>query len=328
MKINRWIFFSMLLGMISCQSHDHTFTVNCIGLDAHEGDTLYLWRYGADRMTSDRDYGKGPLDSAIIRNGQATFSGKEDTLHLYGIEHRHSMNFFYPERGELTLTNITPPEMPVPDKSTNPRSLNVRLWKLWHEDIFPREETRKFVFDNVGNAMGWMVFDRWAEIYPDELEKLYQNSNPQMRDSTSVLIGLKRMLDGTRSMMPGDDFIDFRQVDYAEKDSVLFSDIAGKGQPVCLLFWLQDGIDSVRAELDDLRNHYPDVRIVVATYRFQDPRFQAFVSELEDKYQATVLDDSRRFEKSARWKYRIYSSFNYEYLFDEQGKLIKMEPVL
>ena len=136
------------------------------------------------------------------------------------------------------------------------------------------------------------------------------------------------MLDGTRSMMPGDDFIDFRQVDYAEKDSVLFSDIAGKGQPVCLLFWLQDGIDSVRAELDDLRNHYPDVRIVVATYRFQDPRFQAFVSELEDKYQATVLDDSRRFEKSARWKYRIYSSFNYEYLFDEQGKLIKMEPVL
>ena len=171
-------------------------------------------------------------------------------------------------------------------------------------------------------------FDRWAEIYPDELEKLYQNSNPQMRDSTSVLIGLKRLLDGTRSMMSGDDFIDFRQVDYAEKDSVQFSDIAGKGQPVCLLFWLNDGIDGVRAELDDLRNQYPDVRIVVATYRFQDPKSRAFVGELEDKYQATVLDDSRRFEKSARWKYRIYGSFNYEYMFDGQGKLIKMKPVL
>ncbi|WP_243462562.1 hypothetical protein [Bacteroides stercorirosoris] len=218
--------------------------------------------------------------------------------------------------------------MPVPDKSTNPRSLNVRLWKLWHEELFPREETRKFVFENAGNAMGWMVFDRWAEIYPDELEKLYQNSNPQMRDSTSVLIGLKRLLDGTRSMMSGDDFIDFRQVDYAEKDSVQFSDIAGKGQPVCLLFWLNDGIDGVRAELDDLRNQYPDARIVVATYRFQDPKSRAFVGELEDKYQATVLDDSRRFEKSARWKYRIYGSFNYEYMFDGQGKLIKMKPVL
>ena len=149
-----------------------------------------------------------------------------------------------------------------------------------------------------------------------------------MRDSTSVLVGLKRMLDGTRSMMPGDDFIDFRQVDYAEKDSVLFGDIAGKGQPVCLLFWLHDGIDGVRTELDDLRKQYPDIRIVVAIYRFQDPRFKEFVSELEDKYQATVLDDSRRFEKSARWKYRIYGSFNYEYLFDGQGKLIKMNPVL
>lgn len=67
---------------------------------------------------------------------------------------------------------------------------------------------------------------------------------------------------------------------------------------------------------------------MVATYRFQDPKFRAFVGELEDKYQATVLDDSRRFEKSARWKYRIYGSFNYEYMFDGQGKLIKMKPVL
>ena len=136
MKINQWIFYSLFLGLISCQSQEQTFTVHCTGLDAHEGDTVYLWRYGADRMTGDRDYGKAPLDFAIIRNGEVSFSGKEDTLHIYGMEHPGSMNFFYPERGKLTLTNVVPPTMPVPDKNTNPHSQNVRLWKLWHEDDF------------------------------------------------------------------------------------------------------------------------------------------------------------------------------------------------
>lgn len=327
MKISSWMFFSLLLVMASCQS-DHTFTVNCIGLGAYEGDTIHLWRYGADLMTSDKDFGKVPLASAVIRNGRVTFSGKEDTLHIYGMEHRHGRNFFYPERGVLTLTDVTPTEKPVPDKSTNPHSLNVRLWKLWHEDSFPREETRQFVFDNAGNAMGWMVFEHWAEIYPDELEKLYQNSNPQMRDSTSVLMGLKRMLDDTRCLVPGDDFIDFRRVDYVEKDSLLFSDVAGKGQPVCLLFWLQEGINGIRVELDDLRKHYPDVRMVVVAYRHQAPESKEFVIELKDKYQAAVLDDSRHLNGSVRWKYRIYGSFNFEYLFDGQGKLIRMKPVL
>lgn len=84
MKINQWIFYSLFLGLISCQSQEQTFTVHCTGLDAYEGDTVYLWRYGADRMTSDRDYGKAPLDFAIIRNGEVSFSGKEDTLHIYG----------------------------------------------------------------------------------------------------------------------------------------------------------------------------------------------------------------------------------------------------
>ena len=107
---------SLFLGLISCQSQEQTFTVHCTGLDAHEGDTVYLWRYGADRMTGDRDYGKAPLDFAIIRNGEVSFSGKEDTLHIYGMEHPGSMNFFYPERGKLTLTNVVPPTMPVPDK--------------------------------------------------------------------------------------------------------------------------------------------------------------------------------------------------------------------
>lgn len=53
------------------------FIVHCTGLDAYEGDTVYLWRYGADRMTGDRDYGKAPLDFAIIRNGEVSFPEKK-----------------------------------------------------------------------------------------------------------------------------------------------------------------------------------------------------------------------------------------------------------
>ena len=52
------------------------------------------------------------------------------------------------------------------------------------------------------------------------------------------------------------------------------------------------------------------------------------VQKSKNCYLATILDDSRRFEKSARWEYRIYGSFNYEYLFDAQGQLVKMKPVL
>ena len=133
-----------------------------------------------------------------------------------------------------------------------------------------------------------------------------------MRDSTSVLIGLKRMLDATRSLKPGDHFIDFKQVEYAEKDSLLFSDIAGQGHSVCLLFFLKPNEkDAVRTEIKNLREQYPDIRVIVPTYRYPD-----------------ILDDSRRFEKSARWEYRIYGFFNYEYLFDAQGQLVKMKPVL
>ena len=118
-------------------------------------------------------------------------------------------------------------------------------------------------------------------------------------------------------------------MEYAEKDSLLFSDIAGQGHPVCLLFFLKPNEkDAVRTEIKNLREQYPDIRIIVPTYRYPDPESKEFIHELETDYQATILDDSRRFEKSARWKYRIYGSFNYEYLFDAQGQLVKMKPVL
>lgn len=59
------------------------FTVHCTGLDAYEGDTVYLWRYGADRMTGDRDYGKAPLDFAIIRNGEVSFPERRYVAYLW-----------------------------------------------------------------------------------------------------------------------------------------------------------------------------------------------------------------------------------------------------
>lgn len=72
----------------------------------------------------------------------------------------------------------------------------------------------------------------------------------------------------------------------------------------------------------------PDNQVIIRVYSYPDPESKEFIHELETVYQATILDDSRRFEKSARWKYRIYGSFNYEYLFDVQGQLVKMKPVL
>lgn len=77
MKINQWIFYSLFLGLISCQSQEQTFIVHCTGLDAYEGDTVYLWRYGADRMTGDRDYGKAPRTSLLSETGKFHFPEKK-----------------------------------------------------------------------------------------------------------------------------------------------------------------------------------------------------------------------------------------------------------
>ena len=45
MKINQWIFYSLFLGLISCQSQEQTFTLHCSGLDAYEGDTVRYQEY-------------------------------------------------------------------------------------------------------------------------------------------------------------------------------------------------------------------------------------------------------------------------------------------
>lgn len=325
-----FFFGSILFMMPGCQTKAPQFIVHYVGLENCDGDTAYLWRLTADMWKSDRDYGKGPMDSAIVTNGQVTFTGQEGTLHMYEIEMKNSRERFYPERGELTLTHVSAPAMPVPDKSTNPHSLNETIWQLWHgEGYFPLEKTRKVLFATIQNAVGCFLLDRHAVVYPDELEELYNRTNVGMRDTVSVLIGLNRQLKATKVIQPNEPFVDFRQVTF-ERDTLQFSDIAGKGKPTCLLFWLNTNeTDPIRNELDALKKQYPTMQLVVATFFYPDPQSRLFIQELKEKYHAILVDDSRRFENSARWFYRIHSTdFNYEYLFDEEGCLIKQQALV
>lgn len=107
MKINQWIFYSLFLGLISCQSQEQTFIVHCTGLDAYEGDTVYLWRYGADRMTGDRDYGKAPLDFAIIRNGEVSFPERRYVAYLWNGASRQ-YEFLLSRKREIDVVKCSP----------------------------------------------------------------------------------------------------------------------------------------------------------------------------------------------------------------------------
>lgn len=330
MKWKLLIFFgSILLIMAGCRVESPRFIVHHVGLEDCEGDTAYLWRLTADMWKSDRDYGKGPIDSAIVTNGQITFTGKEDTLHMYEIEMKNSRQRFYPERGELTLTHVSAPTMPIPDKSTNPHSLNETIWQLWHGDgYFPLEKTRRVLFATIQNAAGCFLLDRYAVVYPNELEDLYNRTNEKMRDTVSVLLTLHKQLQTTKAIRQNEPFVDFRQITF-ERDTLQFSDVAGKGKPTCLLFWLNaNETDPIRKELDLLKKQYPSMQFVVATLFNPNPRTQLFMQELNEQYDAMWVDDGRRFEDSVRWLYRIHSTnFNYEYLFDEKGCLIKQQPL-
>lgn len=322
----------LLLGFVSlflcsCNEEKEKCMVQYVGLDNFEGSTVYLWRYNADKLLSDRDFGKGAMDSTIVKNGTVSFVTPEDTLHLYALEGEGLNVFFYPERGELTLTYAHPSKDYVPDKSSNPNSLNALMCKLWHEDGFPRDKTREVMFANIQNAIGCYLLDRYAMVYPDELDDIYNRSNVLMRDSTSVLKSLRRQLDATKELNTGDMYVDFQQRTF-EGDTVRFSDIAGKGHPVCLFFIL-DLIpeNRIREEMERVRNEFPDVRFIVPSYYLVDPEMKDFKQELTDVYSACWLDDSRRWEHSVRWLYRVNASINYLYLFDGNGRLVERESV-
>lgn len=329
MKLKRLFLFGFILLIIcSCQTKSPQFIVHYVGLDDCEGDTVYLWRLTADLMKSDKDYGRGPIDSTIVSNGQLFFIGKEDTLHMYEIEINDSWQRFYPERGELTLTHLPHTVTPISDKITHPHSLNEAIWKLWYEEGFPRDKTRRMLFANIQNAVGCFLLDRHAVVYPNELEDLYNRTNEEMRDTVSVLLSLNKQLKVTKAVQRNEPFFDFKQITF-ERDTLLFSNIVGKGEPTCLLFWLNaNETNPVRKELDALKKQYPAMQLVVAILFYPDPQSQLFMQELKEQYGAILVDDGRRFEGSVRWLYRIHpTNFNYEYLFDGKGNLIKQQPL-
>lgn len=328
MKWKLLILFGLILSMVSgCRTKSPQFMVRYTGLDDCEGDTAYLWRLTADLQKSDRDYGKGPIDSTVVTKGQVVFRGKEDTLHMYEINTNHRRERFYPERGELTLTYASPSTMSKPDQSTHPHSLNEALWELWHKEGFPYEKTRRMLFANIQNAVGCFLLDGHAVVYPYELEDLYNRTTEQMRDTVSVLIGLSKQLKTTQMIQQNEPFVDFRQRTI-EGDTLQLSSVAGKGKPTYLLFWLDTNeINLIKKELDSLKEQYPTLQIVVVTFAYSDPQSRLFRQELKEQYDALLVDDGRGFEKSARWLYRIHSAnFNYGYLFDEKGNLIKQQP--
>lgn len=319
---------AILLIMHGCREKSPQFIVHYTGLEHCEGDTAHLWQLTADMMRSDRDSGKKPMASAIVTNGQITFTGKEDTLHMYEIEINSSYKRFYPERGELTLTYVSAPAMPIPDKSTNPHSLNEAIWRLWHEEGFPHERTRSALFATISNAVECFLLDRYAVVYPNELEELYNRTNEKMRDSVSVLINLSKQLKATKAIQKNEPFVNFKQVTF-EGDTLQFSDVAGKGNPTCLLFWLNANETApLKEELDSLKKQYPSMQLIVATLHYTDLQSRLFMHELKEQYGAILVDDGRRFENSVRWLYRIHSTnLNYEYLFDGEGNLIKQQPL-
>ena len=225
------LFYSLLLyiciiDLISCTSLP-TYTFNYIGLDEFNGDTLRLWRATSDRLKSDKDYGKDPVATIIIRNGKASFSGLIDTLHLYYIDGKDCSLYFYPELGEVTHRYMGDTEY------SNSQSV-AKQYEILRREGFPNQESQEFLFSNLRNAMGIHLLDH-VGCYPNELDAIYEKSNLAMRDTVSLLLGLKQQLSDTKELDIGDMYIDFRQKGF-KQDSVHFSNYFNKDKTVCLFF--------------------------------------------------------------------------------------------
>lgn len=168
------------------------YTYNYIGLDKFNGDTLRLWRATSDCLKSDIDFGKEPLNTVVIKNGKAAFSGSIDTLHLYYIESEDCSLFFYPEFGKVTHSYIGATEY------SNPQSV-AKQYEILRKKDFPKQETRRFMFANLPNAMGIYLLDHIG-YYPNELDVIYDKSNLTMRDTVSLLLNLRQQLLDTKKI--------------------------------------------------------------------------------------------------------------------------------
>lgn len=231
-----------VVGFIGCQTSPK-YVFHYIGLDEFNGDTLYLWRTTADRLKSDKDYGKKALTSEVIRDGKVTFTGLIDTLHLYNVEGQNCNTYFYPEAGEITYKYSGGTEY------SNPQSL-AKHYELLKKKGFPIDKSRRFIFMNLKNALGVHLLD-CIGCYPDELDEIYANSNPAMRDTVSLLLSLKKQLSETKKINIGDMYIDFKQKGF-EEDSIYFSNYFNENKKVCL-FFMNGDYDSCCIEMKKIK---------------------------------------------------------------------------
>lgn len=305
------LLFLCAIGLISCRPLPK-YTFHYVGLNEFDGDTLFLWRATADGLKSDKDYGKNPVALEIVRDGKVTFTGLMDTLHLYYIEGRNCGAFFYPEAGEVTYIHLGRTAY------TNPHSL-AQQYEVLREKGFPQEESRAFVNSNLQNAMGIYLLDHLG-CRPNELDKIYEKSNPAMQDTVSFLLSLREQLSKTTKINEGDRYINFKQKGF-EQDSICFSDYFNQDKNVCLFFANGDS-DSAIAIIDELRNNYKNSSFIgYSTYITN----RKFAETLRDTYRVSLFDDGKRYENSVMYKYRVdfRTKMNYFLLFDSKGRLIK-----
>lgn len=300
-----------VIGFISCRdSSKYVFHYVC--LDELNGDTLYLWRTTADRLKTDKDYGRNAIDSQIIRNGRVTFTGSIDTLHLYYVEGKNCNTYFYPEHGEITNKYMGATEY------SNPKSL-AKQYEYLRENGFPKDESRKFMLSNLQNAMGIHLLD-YIGYYPNELNVIYDKSNIAMRDTVSLLISLKNQLSKTKELNKEDMYIDFKKSGF-EQDSICFSDFFNKDKIVCLFFANGDSI-SFWKKMNELKKTYNNVCFVGCSNKyFLDTDF---ISRLNTEYHACLFDDRGIYEESVMYAYRMdyRTAINYYLIFSSNGRLV------
>lgn len=302
-----------VIGFVSCNTSSR-YVFHYVGLDEFNGDTLYLWRTTADRLKSDKDYGRKALASKVIRNGRVTFTGLIDTLHLYNVEGKNCNTYFYPEAGDITCKYLEGMEY------SNPQSL-AKHYEFLKSKGFPIDESRRFIFENLKNALGVYLLD-YIGCYPDELNKIFENSNPAMRDTVSLFLSLKKQLSETKELNVGDMYFDFKQKGL-EEDSIYFSSYFNGNKKVCLSFANGD-YNSCLLKIEEIKTTYNDVCFIGSLKRYTSNKMD--INVLRKKYNIHLFDDRGYYEKSTMYKYRVNyrTKMNYYLVFDEKGYLLKM----
>lgn len=156
-------------------------------VDKYSGDTLHLWRTTTNGLKSDKDYGKQPIASKAITNGEVAFDEIAGTLHLYYVEGRNCNAHFYPKNGEIIYAYMKGSQY------NNLQSIANQYKELESNGLL-KKASRKFFHTNQQNSIRIYLLDHIG-FYPDELEYIYQNFHPLMKDMVSILLSMKRQLE-------------------------------------------------------------------------------------------------------------------------------------